>query len=197
MTNKPKITKVGQPCRKCGNPVVRRKGGNRIKPGQKYYFKFYLYCERCKTTYLLNSEKIYTLEEEKKLVAEKLMRWGTREVSTPIEGTENDMWGGSTKEIWYTAPATGGGHVLRVRMKDWNPQDNDKATRKDWDEIRERMDSIILNAYFNNLLIDLGAITDELGIATHIGYIEAYQAHTATTDIMWKALIKTLEGKWK
>jgi len=61
MTDKPKITKQGQPCRKCGNPVVRRKGGNRIKPGQKYYFKFYLYCERCKTTYLLNSEKIYKI----------------------------------------------------------------------------------------------------------------------------------------
>lgn len=56
---KVKITYEGQPCRHCEYPVIRKKGGNKIKPGQKYYFKSYFYCESCNRFYMIDSEKVF------------------------------------------------------------------------------------------------------------------------------------------
>jgi len=56
---KKKVLEEGQPCRKCGDPVVKRLPLRRPKPGQTYYFKSYLYCISCGTMYLVNSEKVF------------------------------------------------------------------------------------------------------------------------------------------
>ncbi len=53
-----KVTREGQPCRKCSTPVVKRKPRKKPKPGQKYYYEYYFYCPNCGTT--------YTVEEAKK-----------------------------------------------------------------------------------------------------------------------------------
>ena len=55
---KEKITREGQPCRKCKTRVIRKYPYKKIKSNQKYYFKSYLYCPNCKTMYMLNNEKI-------------------------------------------------------------------------------------------------------------------------------------------
>ena len=58
MTKKPKITYEGQPCRTCLTPVIKREGGKTRRKGQKYYFRWYLYCPKCKTMYMVNSQKV-------------------------------------------------------------------------------------------------------------------------------------------
>jgi hypothetical protein len=65
--------------------------------------------------------------------------------------------------------------------------------RNVWDEIWEKTGSLIANQYFANVLIELGCFVDNLGCPVNIGYVEAYQAHTAKPEICWKALIKTLK----
>jgi hypothetical protein len=57
-----KITAAGQPCRKCGTPVVRKTPARKRKPGQTYYYEFYLYCRACKTMYIVDAAK-RTLDE--------------------------------------------------------------------------------------------------------------------------------------
>jgi ribonuclease HI len=52
-----KITKEGQPCRKCSTPVVKRKPQLRNKSGQTYYYEYYLYCPQCKTMYMVEDAK--------------------------------------------------------------------------------------------------------------------------------------------
>jgi ribonuclease HI len=54
-----KITEVGQPCRKCGTPVVKRKPKRKPKPDQAYYFEYYLYCPECRTMYMVEKAKRY------------------------------------------------------------------------------------------------------------------------------------------
>ncbi|MEO6961640.1 MAG: ribonuclease HI [Puia sp.] len=53
-----KIEEEGDPCRKCGTKVVRKptKKGAR-KPGQLYYFDYYLFCPGCKTMYFTEDAK--------------------------------------------------------------------------------------------------------------------------------------------
>ena len=52
-----KITQVGQPCRKCGTPVVKRIPKRKKKPSQSYYFEYYLQCPNCGTTYMVDEAK--------------------------------------------------------------------------------------------------------------------------------------------
>jgi len=66
MTKKRKLTKSGEPCRKCLTPVVRKPGGTHRKKGQKYYFKSYLYCPKCFTMYMVESEKVYITTTKEK-----------------------------------------------------------------------------------------------------------------------------------
>ena len=56
------MTQAGQPCRVCSTPVVRRVPRSKLKPGQTYFFEYYLECPSCKATYMV--------EEAKRLVEE-------------------------------------------------------------------------------------------------------------------------------
>lgn len=58
---KGKVEKVGDCCRKCNTPVIKTSPKKRkIKPGQTYYFEYYLLCPKCNTMYMV--------EEAKKLI---------------------------------------------------------------------------------------------------------------------------------
>jgi len=52
-----KITEVGQPCRKCGTPVVKKIPKRKPKPDQAYYYEYYLQCPECETIYMVESAK--------------------------------------------------------------------------------------------------------------------------------------------
>lgn len=52
-----RITRAGQPCRKCSTPVVRRRPARPPGPGQAYYFEYYLWCPACHTMYMLEKAK--------------------------------------------------------------------------------------------------------------------------------------------
>jgi ribonuclease HI len=52
-----KITEVGQPCRKCGTPVVKRVPKRKSKSKQSYYYEYYLQCPNCGTTYMVEAAK--------------------------------------------------------------------------------------------------------------------------------------------
>lgn len=55
-----KITKVGDLCRKCFTPVVKRIPANKKpKNHQSYYFEYYLFCPKCKTIYMIESAKVH------------------------------------------------------------------------------------------------------------------------------------------
>jgi ribonuclease HI len=54
-----KITREGQPCRKCQTPVVKRKPRKEPKSSQMYYFEYYLYCPKCHTMYMVDEAKQY------------------------------------------------------------------------------------------------------------------------------------------
>ena len=54
---RPKLQE-GKPCRKCSTPVIKQKP--RKKPKHNFYYEYYLWCPKCKTT--------YTIEEAKRLV---------------------------------------------------------------------------------------------------------------------------------
>jgi ribonuclease HI len=45
----------GEPCGKCGTPVIKRKG--KWKPGRDYYYEFHLICPNCQTTYHVESAR--------------------------------------------------------------------------------------------------------------------------------------------
>ena len=59
-----KITQVGQPCRKCNTPVVRKEPKSRSKGA--YYFAWYLSCPDCKTMYMVEEAKVYRDEKTTK-----------------------------------------------------------------------------------------------------------------------------------
>jgi ribonuclease HI len=54
-----KITEVGQPCRKCGTPVIKKVPKSRRKPDQAFYYEYYLYCPGCETKYMVDEAKRY------------------------------------------------------------------------------------------------------------------------------------------
>jgi ribonuclease HI len=58
---KQKILQEGDQCRKCGTPVIKRQPKQKaLKPGQNYYFEFYLLCPNCKTMYMVEEAKRYS-----------------------------------------------------------------------------------------------------------------------------------------
>lgn len=53
-----KIENEGDSCRKCGVRVVKKQPKKKkIKPGQTYYFDYYLYCPGCRTMYIVEDGK--------------------------------------------------------------------------------------------------------------------------------------------
>jgi len=53
-----KMTAEGQPCRNCGIPVIKRVPKKKtIKPGQSYYYAWYLFCPSCKNMYMIEEAK--------------------------------------------------------------------------------------------------------------------------------------------
>jgi ribonuclease HI len=51
------IKEEGQPCRKCGTPVVKRVPKTKRRSDQAYYFEYYLRCPRCETIYMVEDAK--------------------------------------------------------------------------------------------------------------------------------------------
>ena len=48
----------GEPCRKCGTPIVKKPTKAKTpKPGQTYYYAWYLSCPGCNTMYLVDEAK--------------------------------------------------------------------------------------------------------------------------------------------
>ena len=56
-TSPGKITEEGQPCRKCGTPVVKKKPRKQAKAGQEYRMEYYLHCPQCDTNYMVEEAK--------------------------------------------------------------------------------------------------------------------------------------------
>lgn len=58
---KTKITQSGQPCRKCGTPVVKvlRDKSKPVTDKQKYYFMSYFDCPKCHNRYMNDADKVY------------------------------------------------------------------------------------------------------------------------------------------
>lgn len=52
-----KITQEGQPCRKCGTPVVKRKPRKKPQFDQEYTLAYYLHCPNCGTSYIVEAAK--------------------------------------------------------------------------------------------------------------------------------------------
>lgn len=52
-----KITTEGQPCRKCGTPVVKKSPKRKSRPDQAYYYEYYLQCPQCKSIYMVEEAK--------------------------------------------------------------------------------------------------------------------------------------------
>ena len=52
-----KITREGQACRKCSTPVVKKEPRRKRKPGQTYYYAYYLSCPNCGTMYMVEEAK--------------------------------------------------------------------------------------------------------------------------------------------
>jgi len=52
---RPRLTQEGQPCWKCGTPVIKQKG--RRKANRDYYFEYYLFCPKCQATYQVEEAK--------------------------------------------------------------------------------------------------------------------------------------------
>ncbi len=62
-TNRLKVTEEGQPCLKCGTPVVERRhrGRWKPKPEQPYYFEYWFKCPNrtCKTLWMVEAAKVW------------------------------------------------------------------------------------------------------------------------------------------
>ncbi len=56
---KEKITREGQPCRKCSTPVIKRTPRPKPKRNRHYYFEYYFYCPNCRTIYMVEEAKRY------------------------------------------------------------------------------------------------------------------------------------------
>ena len=55
---KTKVTAEGDACRKCGTSVLKKPTKKKeTKPGQTYYYEYFLLCPSCKTMYLLEEAK--------------------------------------------------------------------------------------------------------------------------------------------
>lgn len=67
--SKIKVENEGQECRKCKYPVIRKVHKKNWKPKEyrSYYFKSWLYCKKCKTSYYSEDEKIWIKEQPKQI----------------------------------------------------------------------------------------------------------------------------------
>lgn len=52
-----KVTAEGQPCRKCSTPVIRQDCSANRRPGQRYYYEFYLLCPNCREIHNVTAAK--------------------------------------------------------------------------------------------------------------------------------------------
>lgn len=53
-----KVTAEGDSCRKCSTAVIKKQTKKKIaKPGQTYYFEYFLLCPSCKTMYMVEDAK--------------------------------------------------------------------------------------------------------------------------------------------
>jgi len=105
-----------------------------------------------------------TLEEEKKLVAEKLMGW---QIGVSRNEGSYFEWNKSRK----------------IYVADWNPQ----SEREWWDQIWDNMGDKLFEDYYHN---KLWAIQH----STPVTPTESTRLmHAAKPEICWKALIKTLD----
>ncbi|MEW6569072.1 MAG: ribonuclease HI [Chloroflexota bacterium] len=52
-----RITREGQPCRKCSTPVEKRVPRAKRKPGQAYHYDYYLACPGCGTIYMVDEAR--------------------------------------------------------------------------------------------------------------------------------------------
>ena len=53
-----KVEKEGDPCRKCNTATIKKATKKKeAKPGQTYYYEYYLYCSGCTTMYLVDEAK--------------------------------------------------------------------------------------------------------------------------------------------
>jgi len=52
-----KVVREGQPCRKCGTPVVKRAPKRKLSGKQSHYYEYYLVCPKCDTIYLVDEAK--------------------------------------------------------------------------------------------------------------------------------------------
>jgi len=63
-----KVNKSGDPCRKCGTSVVKKPTKKKeAKPGQTYYYEYFLLCPSCKTMYFLEDAKRDITNQENSL----------------------------------------------------------------------------------------------------------------------------------
>lgn len=52
-----KMTRPGQPCRKCGTPLEKRIPSRKMSSKQTHYYEWYLVCPSCGTMYLVDSAR--------------------------------------------------------------------------------------------------------------------------------------------
>jgi ribonuclease HI len=52
---RPRLTQEGQPCWKCGTPVIKQVP--RKKQNRDFYYEYYLYCPKCQATYQVEEAK--------------------------------------------------------------------------------------------------------------------------------------------
>jgi ribonuclease HI len=57
---RPRLTQPGQPCWKCGTPVLKQTA--RKRPNRGYYFEYYLWCPKCQATYEVEEAKRFVEE---------------------------------------------------------------------------------------------------------------------------------------
>ncbi len=70
--SKTKMTEVGQPCRKCATPVVKKVPKKKtVKSGQTYYYDWYLFCPGCKSMYMVEDAKREVSNEGRRLTGEE------------------------------------------------------------------------------------------------------------------------------
>ena len=58
------MTDIGQPCRKCGVKVVKRIPKKQRKSAA-YHYRYYLFCPGCQRMYMLESQKVQTVNQPK------------------------------------------------------------------------------------------------------------------------------------
>ena len=67
-TKKTKVIVEGDACRKCGTGVVKKPTKKKVaRPGQTYFYEYYLLCPGCKTMYFLEEAKRETTNQDDNL----------------------------------------------------------------------------------------------------------------------------------